>query len=142
MMNPFHFQPNHMKQSGYSPDEPPFLISGVVSWKLSVRPHVWRPPTDIFETEDRFVVRVEIAGMTDADFSVTVNNNTLVIHGVRQDIPERRAFHQMEIHFGEFSIEVEFPGPVDSAGVEAGYQDGFLRVSLPKAIPRQITIGD
>ncbi len=141
-MNPIDFQPISKKTHGYTPDEPPFLMSGVVNWRLSVRPPSWRPPTDIFETEDRFVVRVEIAGMADSEFSVTVNDNTLVIRGIRQDIPERRAFHQMEIHYGDFSIEVEFPAPVDISGVEAEYLDGFLRVSLPKATPRTIKIGE
>ncbi|HVN55100.1 MAG TPA: Hsp20/alpha crystallin family protein [Anaerolineaceae bacterium] len=136
------FNPNPIKRSRVAPDEPPFLMSGVVNWRLTVRPHVWRPPTDIYETEDRFIVRVEIAGMAESEFSVTVNNNTLEIRGSRSDTPERRAFHQMEIHYGEFSIEVEFPGPVDLSGVEAEYNDGFLRVSLPKAVPRQIRIGD
>jgi len=126
----------------YMPDEPPYLFSGVINWRLTVRPHAWRPPTDIYENEDRFFVRVEIAGMNDSEFSVTVDNNTLVIRGVRSDIPEKRAYHQMEIHFGEFSIEVEFPGSVDVNKVEALYEDGFLKVNLPKALPKQINIGD
>jgi HSP20 family protein len=128
------------KSVRFIPDEPPYLFSGTVNWRLSVRPQAWRPPTDIFETEEKFVVRVEIAGMKDSQFSITVNNNTLGIQGVREDIHERRAFHQMEIHYGEFSIEVEFPIQVDVERVEAEYSDGFLRVTLPKVLPKNVKV--
>jgi HSP20 family protein len=105
-------------------------------------PHLWRPPTDYFEVEDRFVVRVEIPGMKDGEFSVSVENNLLTIRGDRQDTGERRAFHQMEIHFGEFSSEVELPANVDANQIQAEYEDGFLWVFLPKAQPKQILVGD
>ena len=76
-----------------------------------MRPHVWRPPTDVYETEDAIVVRVEIAGMREADFTVALVERSLLIRGVRQDLTERRAYYQMEIPFGEFSTEVELPRP-------------------------------
>jgi len=135
-----NLKPGSSKSDRFIPDEPPYLFSGTVNWRLSVRPQAWRPPTDIYETEERFVVRVEIAGMKENQFSITVNNNTLAINGVRDDVPERRAFHQMEIHFGEFGIEVEFPIQVDVERVEAEYSDGFLRVTLPKAQPKNVKI--
>jgi len=135
-----NFKPGSPKPVRLSPDEPPYLFSGTVNWRLSVRPHAWRPPTDIYETEERFFVRIEIAGMKENQFSITVKNNTLAISGVREDVPERRAFHQMEISFGEFSIEVEFPIQVDVERVEADYSDGFLRVTLPKVQPKNVKI--
>ncbi|MDR3575119.1 MAG: Hsp20/alpha crystallin family protein [Anaerolineaceae bacterium] len=109
------------------------MISGIVNWRLTVQPNVWRPPTDVFETEENFVVRVEIAGMRESDFSVTLDKQALTISGIRPEFPERKAFYQMEIHFGEFVSEIEIPSPVDPDRVEAVYQDGFLRVNLPKA---------
>jgi HSP20 family protein len=75
---------------------------------------------------------VEIAGLRDQDFAVTLEHNYLVIAGSRPDIPERRAYHQMEIRFGEFSTVVALPGPVDSDDTAAEYSDGFLVVTLPK----------
>jgi HSP20 family protein len=109
-------------------------------WRLIVRTPAWRPPTDVFETEETFVVRVEIAGMKEEDFLIELDQNTLSIHGIRSDLPERRAYHQMEIYFGEFNIETELPGPVIASQVQAGYQDGFLRVTLPKVRPLQVRI--
>jgi HSP20 family protein len=103
-----------------------------VDWQIHSRSNVWNPPTDLFETEDKFVVRVEIAGLRDQDFKVTLDHNYLVIAGSRPDIPERRAYHQMEIRFGDFSTIMALPGQVDSEETTAEYSDGFLVVTLPK----------
>ena len=104
------------------------------------RTHAWNPPTDVYETEDELVVRVEVAGMNEEDFSVELNNRLLVISGFRQEAAERRAYHQMEIHFGEFKILYELPASIEVDRVEAVYGDGFLRVILPKVPPRQIPV--
>jgi HSP20 family protein len=103
-----------------------------MGWQVRAHSHVWSPPTDLYETEDRYVVRVEIAGLRDQDFSVTLDNNYLVITGSRPDVLERRAYHQMEIRFGEFSTVVALPSQVDSDQTIAEYSDGFLVVMLPK----------
>ncbi len=110
------------------------------SWRLKMRPPAWHPPTDVYEIENAVVVRVEIAGMREGDFAVELNGRYLVVRGVRQDITERRAYHQMEIRFGEFSIEIELPTHVEADQVKAIYNNGFLRVMLPKAHPRHIPI--
>ncbi|HEX7975707.1 MAG TPA: Hsp20/alpha crystallin family protein [Anaerolineales bacterium] len=118
------------------------MESGSPRWRVTVRTPVWRPPTDVYETDDRIVVRVEIAGMREADFSIELDDRFLLIRGVRPDIAERRAYHQMEIRFGEFSIEVELPAPVISGEVKASYENGFLHVTLPKARSQQVHVDD
>ena len=109
-----------------------------VSWQ--VRSNVWSPPTDEYETETAYVVRVEIAGMREEDFEVLLENDTLLISGARSDVPDRRAYQQMEIRFGKFATSVNIPGPVDVEQAQAEYKDGFLTVVLPKAIPNQIKV--
>jgi len=109
-----------------------------VSWQ--VRSNVWSPPTDEYETETTYVVRVEIAGMREEDFEVLLENDTLLISGARSDVPDRRAYQQMEIRFGKFATSVNIPGPVDVEQAQAEYKDGFLTVVLPKAIPNQIKV--
>ncbi len=109
-----------------------------VSWQ--VRSKVWSPPTDAYETEEHYVVRLEMAGMREDDFEVVLENNTLLISGSRPDLPERRAYHQMEIRFGKFSTAIEIPGPVDVEAAVAEYKDGFLIVKLPRAKPSQIKV--
>ena len=113
-------------------------IFHAVSWQ--VRSSGWSPPTDVYETEEKFVVRVEVAGMKDADFEVAIENKVLMISGNRSEINERRAYHQMEIRFGKLEIAVEIPVPVEIEKSIAEYKDGFLMVQLPKARPQNIEV--
>ncbi|MCK4975918.1 MAG: Hsp20/alpha crystallin family protein [Anaerolineales bacterium] len=94
----------------------------------------------MFETDLAIVVRVEIAGVQESDFVITLDERHLSIRGTRPDLPERRAYQQMEIRFGEFSAEVDLHTQVNVEEVEAIYSNGFLRVTLPKARPHQIRI--
>jgi HSP20 family protein len=100
------------------------------SWRMG--PNIWRPPTDVYEMEDNIVVKMEIAGMGDEDLEVTVQDRLLAISGFRSDSPERKAYHQMEIPFGKFSVAIELPVRVNADTATADYKDGFLTIQLPK----------
>jgi HSP20 family protein len=115
-------------------------LLGSSGWAWIEHVHLWQPPTDLFETETAFVVRVEVAGMSQADFTVTLEERTLRVGGVRPDPDQRSAYHQMEIHYGEFRSDVALPGEVDPQGIEAAYSDGFLTVNLPRVRPRRIVV--
>jgi HSP20 family molecular chaperone IbpA len=115
-------------------------LHGSSRWAWVELVHLWQPPTDLFETESAFIVRVEVAGMSQGDFSVTLEEHTLRVSGVRPDPDQRSAYHQMEIHYGEFRSDVALPGDVDAQGLEAAYNDGFLTVTLPCVRPRRIVV--
>lgn len=117
-----------------------FSGSHAVGWQVSLHSYAWSPPTDVYETENNFVVRVEAAGMRESDFTINAEDNYLVISGVRSENPEWRAYRQMEIRFGEFSTAIELPLGVDVSKTEADYKDGFLNVILPKLKPTNIII--
>lgn len=110
-------------------------ILHTVSWHI--RSSVWSPPTDVYETEENYAIKVEIAGMRDEDFDVAFENNILMISGYRSDQNERRAYHQMEIRFGRFELAVEVPVTVDMEKATAEYKDGFLMIVLPKSDVKQ-----
>ena len=109
-----------------------------VSW--TVRSSAWSPPTDVYETEEAYIIRLELAGMRDSDFEITLENGFLQICGTRADYPERRAYQQMEIRFGRFSTVIGLPGPVDVEASTAEYADGFLTVTMPKAKPNLVEV--
>jgi HSP20 family protein len=106
-----------------------------MSWQ--VKSSLWDPPTDFYETNDAYIVRMEIAGMREENFEVTVQNDTLSITGFRQDFTAKRAVHQMEIRSGKFAATITLPSPVDIDHALAEYQDGFLTITLPKEIKDQ-----
>ncbi|MEM6280816.1 MAG: Hsp20/alpha crystallin family protein [Chloroflexota bacterium] len=101
------------------------------------------PPSDIIETDDRIIVLVEIAGMRGDSFKISLYNQSLIIGGVRARVEiEEAAYHQAEIGFGEFKLEVPMPWSVERDNVNASYTNGFLRIELPRQQARRVHIVD
>ena len=94
----------------------------------------WQPPTDFYETEEEFVVILELPQVDIKDVSITYQQGILAIRGVRKAIPpqERRRYHKMEIHYGPFEQKILMPTQVELNQLEAHYKDGFLEIRLPK----------
>lgn len=109
-----------------------YLLNESVRWNIHLQSNLWSPPTDLLEYEQEFVVRVEIAGMRQHPVSIEIEDNYLIVKGVRPEPEGKKAFHQMEIRFGEFSTIVAIPGEVDEVNCTADYLDGFLYITLPK----------
>ncbi len=108
---------------------------------ISARPtKTWRPPTDVYETDDYVVVKVEVAGMEEGKFTISLSGRTLTISGVRFDPVAKLAYQQMEVAYGHFQTEVYLPWPVADNEIEATYKDGFLKVVLPKAKVHKVSI--
>ena len=101
------------------------------------------PPTDVIEMPDKLVVMVEIAGMRTGDFNVILQNRRLTVTGIRQrpgvDVT---AFHQVEIGFGEFRIELNLPWACERDGVTANYEHGFLTIELPRKPVEKVRVID
>lgn len=99
---------------------------------------IWSPPTDVYETHDKYVVRMEIPGIDVADVKIDLNHNVLTIRGHRRDkcADTKISFHQMEIHFGYFEKVITLPHSIDSDVRSATLVDGFLCVTIRKALPR------
>ena len=120
----------HSRWTGSS--EVQFKISKL-SNRWSSRRHLWRPPPDLYETGQAYVVRLEIAGMEKGELNISLEGRSLAVYGVRKLETERASYHQMEVRFGEFLSLVELPGHVQEESIRAEYNDGFLIVALAKA---------
>jgi HSP20 family protein len=129
-----------LRPGWYVPEERQSTLKDRGRSRLISPAHLWRPPTDVYETEESLIIRVEIAGMHEEDFSLSLSERSLVVRGLRPDISERRAYHQMEIPFGEFLTEVNLPFRIIANEVSAEYKMGFLRVVLPREKPHRITV--
>jgi HSP20 family protein len=116
--------------------------SGMFNLRVSYQTNYYRPPVDVIETEKYFLVRIEIAGVNEKDFSIKFDKNALIISGFRQDPMKNHSFHQMEISFGEFEITIHLPKQIDRDSIKAEYKIGFLEINLIKAVPHEIYIKD
>jgi len=95
----------------------------------------WRPLADIHESSDMMTVKIELAGMKEEDIEVTLYEDALVVSGVRHDDHEHGKnlyYHEAQIRYGPFRVEVYIPSPIDREAVTARYENGFLWVVLPK----------
>jgi HSP20 family protein len=100
---------------------------------------VWRPPTDVFETADHVVVKMEVAGVRKEDLDVTFEEHCLRIRGRRDErfTGKKVAVSQMEVEYGVFERNISIPHPVDADRIEATYADGFLLIRIAKRRPRR-----
>ncbi|SRR6266516_116067 len=95
----------------------------------------WRPLADIYESVDMMTVKIELAGMKEEDIEVTLYEDALVVSGVRDDDHvhgKNLYYHEAQIRYGPFRVEVYIPSPIDREAVAARYENGFLWVVLPK----------
>jgi HSP20 family protein len=105
----------------------------------------WRPAVDIYEDENEIVLDVEVPGLKKEDIKINIENDVLTITGERKFERENKEdnFHRIERAYGSFYRSFTLPNKVDSGRIEAKYNDGVLKVSLPKreeAKPRQIDV--
>ena len=94
----------------------------------------WRPATDAYETDEEFIVQVELAGMDPAQIEVLADKKSLVVRGIRQEssIPGKRHFHKMEIDVGPFVRRLIITVDVDPGSATAKFMNGFLYVTFRK----------
>ena len=97
------------------------------------RPISWHPPTDVYETDQAVVVKIEIAGMSPDGFEISYYNHLLTVRGERKDLDSNKSvLHLLEITYAEFEIQVKLPGGYAETQIDAKYENGFLYVTLPK----------
>jgi len=104
---------------------------------LMVNETDWQPNTDIYETSNGLIVKIELAGVHQKDIDITYNKNSLTIKGKRHDysVPDRVQCRQIEINYGEFErkifIENGLDYTIDSDNIKATYKNGMLFIFVP-----------
>ena len=101
----------------------------------------WTPNTDVYETPDGLVVKMEIAGIEKDALEITLNDRLLLVRGHRKDPcrQKRCSFRQMEIDYGQFERRIVIPRSADGSRVRAQFQNGFLQIELPKSQKTELT---
>jgi HSP20 family protein len=105
----------------------------------------WTPALDVSETQDRFVIQVELPGIAPEDVDIAVENSMLTIQGERKFYNELKEddFVRVERRFGSFARSITLPATADPEGIQASFDAGVLTIEVPKkeeAKPRRIQI--
>ena len=99
-------------------------------------PEGFVPQTDLVETEDGFEVTVDLPGMKPDEVQVELHEGALLISGKREEEKEEegKSFHRIERRHGEFRRMLPLPAAIDEERVEAKFEDGVLKVTVPKVV--------
>ncbi|KTD06685.1 heat shock protein, Hsp20 family [Legionella gratiana] len=95
-------------------------------------PNIWRPPTDVYETNGAVIVKTEIAGVKLDEVNISFIDHVLTIQGTRIDTEAKLNYHCLEIPYGTFQVRILIQGLYDEDSITANYKNGYLYVILPK----------
>jgi len=94
----------------------------------------WMPEVDVSETDKELIVRAELPGIEPNNVDVTIMGHTLTVSGKKERVDERKdeRFHFVERSWGEFRRTIDLPAEVDTDRVQATYDKGVLKITMPK----------
>lgn len=89
---------------------------------------------DVFDDDDRVVVRIEAPGLRRDDFQIELNDEVLTVSGEKRFEREstQGRYRVVQCAYGSFRREVPLPPGVKPGQASASYRDGVLRVDIPK----------
>lgn len=105
----------------------------------------WSPAVDIVETENELVLTADVPGVKKDDIDIKLEDGTLTITGSREfeSTEKKGGYHRLERSYGSFQRAFALPDSVDAEKVAASFDNGVLKVVLPKkemAKPRSIKV--
>lgn len=98
------------------------------------------PPAELLETDEHFMMSMDLPGMTSDDIKIEVQDKNLVVSGERKrelDPEKKYRFQRYEKAYGFFKRSFVLPASVQTDRIEARYQNGVLELYLPKAATAQ-----
>jgi HSP20 family protein len=121
----------------------PFFRSGSEDDELHMGSGL--PAVDMFDDDDKIVIKAELPGMDKKDISVDIENRVLTLSGERNYDNEVKEdnYYRRERAYGRFKRAFNLPADVDSDQIKADFKDGVLKVEIPKPEeqkPKQITV--
>jgi HSP20 family protein len=93
---------------------------------------LWCPAADIYRTGDGWIVKVDIAGVSPEDLTITIDGAKLHVAGCRRDsfYGEGVSYQQLEITYSRFEKVLQFPCSIEGASLRRDYHDGLLILYL------------
>jgi len=120
------------------------LIRGEGAWPTWEGAMLTWPRMDVCETEGAYLLEMDLPGVSRESVQVELAGDELFVSGERKPSESGdKCYLRVERDFGQFQRRVKLTTPVEEAGIEAHYQDGVLRITIPKAEsarPRKIPV--
>lgn len=92
------------------------------------------PRADIFETEDAYLIKLDMPGVDENKIDITLEKNTLTINGYSNvERPDGYSLAAAEYRIGDYERSFRLTDKINQEDIEAAYQDGVLKLNLPKA---------
>jgi HSP20 family protein len=93
-----------------------------------------QPAVDIYETDDEFVVELEVPGFEENELGIEVSDHRLTVKGQRQEVKEKKekTFRLRERLDREFERRFELPAEAETKHLKAKFRKGVLEVHAPK----------
>jgi HSP20 family protein len=100
---------------------------------------------DLVETDDHYVLRADLPGLSQEDVNIELESNVLTISGERKAEHERHeeGYYRIERAFGSFVRSLTLPEGIDPDAIQANFDRGVLEIRIPKPEqrkPRKVTI--
>jgi HSP20 family protein len=98
----------------------------------------WKPPMDLFEEPERYVLRADLPGVSATEVEIQVENGDLFLRGERKmdGTIQRESYVRVERPYGRFAVQVALPPSVEQQSIRATHHNGVIEVLLPKKKPR------
>ncbi len=105
----------------------------------------WIPAMDVVETDDHFVLKADLPGLSEDDVQIDVEDDVLTVSGERKAEHEdkREGYVRVERSYGAFRRSLTLPEGIDPEAVTASFDNGVLEVRIPKPEerkPRRVAI--
>ena len=108
----------------------------------------WIPAMDLVETDDDFVLRADVPGLSEDELKIEFEDNVLTVSGERKSEHEERkeGYYRVERASGSFARSLTLPKGVNAEAIKANFDKGVLEVHIPKPEERkprkvEITVG-
>jgi HSP20 family protein len=105
----------------------------------------WAPRADIHETENEYLVQLDLPGLEKSDVKIKLEDGNLTVSGERKnevDVEDEK-YHRVERFHGSFSRSFRLYKNVERTRIKAGFKNGVLEITIPKADevkPKEIEI--
>ena len=117
---------NIIKRTNY-----PIMFDEFFNDFFNVKP-ISVPPHNIMETENDFQIEFSIPGSNKKDFEIEVENDNIKIIKKKEDLDTTNNYSRQEFNYSFFEKSFYLPESIDQSKISSKYDNGILRISLPK----------